>query len=280
MLPSTLALVLASALLHALWNALLKREPRTQAATLAVQAIAVVLSTAAALYGPARWYPGPAGLAYSIAAGACEAGYFATLALALEAAPLGLVYSVARGGAVLAVWPFSVLWLGERATALDMAGAGIIAGGLLSAGADPLQPEARRGLGWAGLCAAFIAAYSLCYKRALSLGAEPSALVATSLGVALVINLARGAPGRAQVVSVLRERPLQLRAVGAACFLGFRIFLVALALSGAGAVMTLRNTSVVFAQLMGFILGERPRLRPLVGAGLVTAGAILLGWPK
>ncbi|HET9449495.1 MAG TPA: hypothetical protein VFO83_01370 [Aggregicoccus sp.] len=37
-----------------------------------------------------------------------------TLAYSLRSAPLGLAYTVARGGALLLVWPASVALLGEQ----------------------------------------------------------------------------------------------------------------------------------------------------------------------
>ena len=43
----------------------------------------------------------------------------------------------------------------------------------------------------------------------------------------------------------------------------FLIFLFALQRAGAGAVFTLRNTSIVFAQLFSWALGERPTQLPV-----------------
>jgi len=37
--------------------------------------------------------------------------------------------------------------------------------------------------------------------------------------------------------------------------------------------------SVVFAQAMAWLIGERPARRQILGALLVAAGAVLLGWP-
>ena len=47
-------------------------------------------------------------VAWCLAAGTLEAGYFATLARALTRAPLGPVYTIVRGALVVA-WPISVL---------------------------------------------------------------------------------------------------------------------------------------------------------------------------
>jgi uncharacterized membrane protein len=41
-------------------------------------------------------------------------------------------------------------------------------------------------------------------------------------------------------------------------------------------VLTLRNTSVLFAAALAFMIGERPRHSEMVGAALVAAGATLM----
>ena len=57
-------------------------------------------------------------------------------------------------------------------------------------------------------------------------------------------------------------------------------FLMAMIKEGAGAVLTLRNTSVVFALVLSAALGEPPRPRQVAGALLVSLGATLVGWPR
>jgi drug/metabolite transporter (DMT)-like permease len=41
-------------------------------------------------------------------------------------------------------------------------------------------------------------------------------------------------------------------------------------------VLTLRNTSVLFAMLLAWAIGERPRWNTSLGASLVALGAILM----
>jgi len=49
--------------------------------------------------------------------------------------------------------------------------------------------------------------------------------------------------------------------------------------AAAAAALTLRNTSVVFAQLLALLLGERIPVRQWIGAAFVAAGAAVLSWP-
>ena len=194
----TTLLVLASAALHALWNALLKRERDKDAAVVAVLAVAATLAALAATVEGAAAARVPFGdraaLGWSAAAGLFEAGYFITLAMALERAPLGLAYTVSRGAAILAVWPVSAFWLGEPVSASALAGSAVLLAGLLVAGLQ--RGAGRAGVALACLCAGFIAGYHLCYKRAMA--GEPSApaVFAVALAVALPVSLARLGPRR------------------------------------------------------------------------------------
>jgi len=215
-------------------------------------------------------FVGGASVAWSLGAGVFEGGYFLLLVAALSRAPLGVAYTVSRGVAILAVWPISVLWLAEPLTAQGLAGTALLLVGLLVTA--PVR--GTDGLGLAVLCGLCISGYHLCYKQAMTGEANPAAVFALSLAVALPINLARARlPALAHA---LRTRPLPIVGAGALCGASFLIFLVALGQAGAGFVLTLRNTSIVFATLLGWAIGDPPSRRQVAGAILVTIGAACL----
>ena len=278
--PLVAALIVASAFLHALWNAGLKRQHDPEAASVAVLAIAalVALGARALVAGPA--FAGGSGLAWALSAGVCEGGYFVTLALAFREAPLGIVYTIARGGALAAIWPLSALWLGEAVTARSALGAAALVVGLSLVGLDRAGRASPRGVLWASACAAFIAGYHLCYKCSLAAGAAPSAVMPVSLAVALPVSLARlGTEGPRRALAALRASPIVVGAAGVLCTASFLVFLYALARGGAGAAATLRNTSVLFALLLAWAIGERPGRPQVAGTVGVAIGAVLIGWP-
>lgn len=270
------ALVLASALLHALWNALIKRERDVKAATLAVLAVGLIFSAIAVLFR-GRWFPSGAAFICAVAAGLFEAGYFATLSLSLKMGPLGRYYPVSRGGALLLIWPVSMLFFGEPAAPASFVGALLVVAGLFAVGL-PHRRDASgdTALHWAIASAAFIAGYNLLYKEALVLGAEPATLFATSMSIALALNLAAMRSRRKTVLTALSRSPVPMFGGGALCFLSFWLFLYCLDRGGAGATATLRNSSVLFAQAFSWQLGERPTLARVGGAGAIALGAILL----
>lgn len=281
-----IALVLLSAFLHALWNALLRREADKDLSLVAVTGFATVF---AAVVAGVRWGLGesllasPSGLGFAVAvAGVCEASYFATLAAAMARGTLGTVYTISRGGAVVLVWPLSVLVFAETATLGASAGSLLVLGGLVvcglaaRGGARGNQPGAVR---WSIACAASIAGYHLGYKAALDRGVNPSACFAVALAVAVAINVARlGRPARRELVALVRGRWPRLVVMGLGCGGSFLLLVEALAIGGSGFVLTLRNTSVLFAVAMAWWIGERPGWRELAGAALVAAGAGVMAW--
>lgn len=272
MSTAALALVLLSAFLHASWNALLKREKDTRVATAAVLLIAALAACAAMPFAKGPMFPTSAGLAWTIVAGISEGGYFLALAMALSRSPMGLAYAVARGGATLVVWPVSVLWLGERVTIVAGGGSALVVLGLLSTAEGRARAS---GMIWAWLCAFCIAGYHLAYKEALAEGAQPIAVFAVALGMALPPNV--GALGLRNIVRRVASRPATLVGAGLLCTASFVLFLVALTRGGAGIVLTLRNTSVLFAYAMAYAIGERPTRKQLAGGVLIALGALLLG---
>jgi len=64
--------------------------------------------------------------------------------------------------------------------------------------------------------------------------------------------------------------------MGIVCGGSFLILMEALARGGSGYVLTLRNTSVLFAAGLAFFIGERPAHAELAGAALVAGGAVLM----
>jgi len=273
------ALVLGSAFLHASWNAMLKRHEDPEAASVGAFAVC----TAAGAVAAATW-PGAEWNAQvvwtSAVAGVFEAGYMITLARALSRAPLGPVYTVSRGGALLVIWPISIAWLGEQVTATALAGTALIAGGLLATGVGVgRRRTGEGGLGLACLSALCIAGYHVAYKLALAAGGSPAIVFALSMCVALPLNVARlDGRGRAAARAALRSRPILVVAAGLVACASFLIFLAGLAHAGAGAVFTLRNSSVLFAQVLSWALGERPTRLGAIAAACVAGGAVLLGW--
>ena len=278
------ALVLLSALLHATWNALLRLETDKDRTLVTAVGIATLL---AAIIAGIRWALGTppfhsaAALAWTLAAGVLEWLYFASLAKALDRGALGPIYTISRGGAILLVWPISIAFFGEPLIGTSAAGSAVVFAGiaLSSMKTGDARTTTRGALGWAIACAVSIAGYHLAYKGALRSGGTGSAVFAVALAVASAINVARlGRAGRQVCAEMLRTRLPRVIVMGLICGGSFLILMEALAGAGSGYVLTLRNTSVLFATGLAFAIGERPRRVEIVGAAFVAAGAVLMAY--
>ena len=279
------ALVVFSAFLHAGWNALLRVEPDKDRGLVA--AISVAAAFACVIAG-LRWGLGDlpfeswASLGYTAIAGVFEAIYFATLAIAMDRGKLGPVYTISRGGAVLVVWPMSVVLFDEVITPTSSSGSAIVLLGLVLAGLGAHSASKRSegkssGVGWASACAASIAGYHLSYKAALSSGGSASAVFGASLAFAAVLRIIwLGRSGRRELVTVFRTRFPRALLMGLTCGGSFLILMEALARGGSGFVLTLRNTSVLFAAVLAWCIGERPVRAEFAGAALVAIGAVVM----
>lgn len=266
-------------MVHASWNAVLKSTRNPEHAVLGIGATSMLTSIVVAVVMHAPLPPRES-LAWCLLSGVLEAGYSVTLARALTAAPFGPVYTVVRGGALVVVWPVSFLLFHEKVTLLRAAGTLVVIVGLACAGwSDRGRAEKSgqaRGLATAAICALFVGGYYLAYKGALSSGGKPEFVVVISSSISFVA-LVLMKIGRARVaIEALRDDGLRIVAAGILSTLGFIVFLFAMAQAGAGFVLTLRNTSILFAQGISFFLGERPKRLAIIGAVFVTIGAILL----
>ncbi|HEX5057740.1 MAG TPA: hypothetical protein VFV99_00210 [Kofleriaceae bacterium] len=280
-----IALVLFSALLHALWNALLRIEKDKDRTLVAAVCVATLVS---ALVAGVRLGLGQVAFAttlsfvWAVVAGVLEWLYFASLAKALDRGSLGPVYTISRGGAIVLVWPLSIVVFDEPLTVLSAVGSGVVFGGLALASSRTGDRRKTDGsaLAWASACAVAISGYHLAYKAALRDGGGASAVFTVGLAVASLINLVRiGSEGRTVVATLLRTRLPRIVLMGIVSAASFLILIEALAAGGAGYVLTLRNTSVLFATGLAFAIGERPRRVEILGAACVAAGAVLMAWP-
>jgi len=282
----TTVLVLVSAFLHAAWNAQLKREVDKDRALIAAVTVgallAIVVATVRAVAGNEVPFPTLSSFAWALVAGACEQLYFLGLSRALDRGPLGPVYTISRGGAVVVVYPFSVLLFHELVTAQSLGGSALVVLGLVLSGLPVAGAAIGRTMTASATllsigCAFAIAAYHLAYKAAMDAGGASSAVFAASLTFASAINFVRsGQGGRRAIAQLVRTNWMRIVVMGLLCGGSFLMLIEALATGGAGYALTLRNTSVLFALGLAWAIGERPRLAPAIGAALVAAGAIAM----
>ena len=265
---AALALVLASAAVHALWNTLLADAEDGHASA------AVSLLAGAALFAPVAaltWEVDGAALPFIAASAALELLYFGLLATAYARADFTLVYPVARGSAPVIALLVSVAALGAALSAPQVAGVLVVAAGVVLVGGAGRGAD-RAGLALALGVGACIAAYTLVDDRGLEHAAAlpyfEAVLVLTAIPYAAAVAARTGAG------ALRRAATPRALVAGAGMFAAYALTLAALELAEAAPVAALRETSVVMAALAAVVLGgERAPLPRLAGAAAVVAGA-------
>jgi drug/metabolite transporter (DMT)-like permease len=180
------------------------------------------------------------------------------------------------------VYPVSIAVFTEQLTLVSSIGSAVVLAGLTlaSLGTGDNRAAHRTAVAWAVACAVAIAGYHLAYKAALREHGGPSAVFGVSLAAASIINVIRvGGAGREVIGQLARTRLFRVVSMGVICGGSFLILMEALVRGGAGFVLTLRNTSVLFAVGLAFLIGERPRRPEIIGAAFVAIGAMLMAWP-
>jgi len=290
--PIVLA-VLCGALLHASWNALIKSGRDKALDT----ALVHFLGAAVALPFMLWLGPPPRGAWPFIAASlVIHIGYYIALAGAYQHGELGLTYPIMRGFAPLLVALASGMFIGEAPTPVAWLGiAGITLGVALVGLAHPGEAlHHRKALMFAFANAAIIALYTVVDGRGVRAAAGTFAAAGASAdhaalryvmtlfvldGIAYpsLVWLRRSSPARREIVRYARQR-WPVAALGGSASIGsYAIALWAMTRAPIASVAALRETSVLFAALLGTVLlKERFGLQRAVGTLVIVAGVMAL----
>lgn len=273
---SVAAAVLFGALLHALWNALIKASRDKTLDTALLQVMGSALGVP--LVAVAGWPPAPA-WPYLAASVAIHLAYYTALSRAYHHGELGLAYPLMRGTAPLLVALATATAVGETLSALSWAGVLGVSAGVLALGLSRQAVAAPRSVAFALANALVIAAYTL--TDALGVRASGDALQYVA-ALYLVHGwpfalLVLGRRGGGACLAYARAR-WPVAALGAlASLLSYGIALWAMTQAPVATVAALRETSVLFAALLGtWLLKEAFTPQRAAGTALILAGVAAL----
>lgn len=270
-LPVTLA-VLGAALLHATWNALVKAGEDKTLDSVAVAAGSGLIALALAPFLPA---PAAASWPWIAASAAVHILYFICIAGAYRWGELSYSYPIMRGGGPMIVAVAGIFWFNETPSAKESIAIALICAGIL---AFARGNHDRRATYFAVANAVVIAAYTVIDAQGARLSGAPVSytlwfFVANGL---VVTGLALAQHG-ARVPAYFRR--LWLRSLlGGACALGaYGIALWAMTRAPVALVAALRETSVIFAAVIAFVLfKEKLTALRIVATSTVLAGLVVL----
>ncbi|MFT6457129.1 hypothetical protein [Pseudophaeobacter arcticus] len=276
MTPFVVAIILSAALLHAVWNAIVKTAV-DRTATLGLVALGhVVPGAVMVIYLP---LPEPESLGYVALSTLIHFGYFYMLGQAYRHGDLSVVYPIARGivPALVALW--AMIFASEFLPLQAWLGIALIGLGIQLSSWQALKSGVGRSallyaLG-TGVC---ISLYSLVDGLGVRLSGNTLSYWAWGafghIFVAGFIGLRRR--------RVLAQIPARSWGIGIAGGLvsmtAYGLVLFAKNFAPLGAVSALRETSVIFAALIGFVfLREGNWIRRLGAAVVMALGVALIG---
>lgn len=277
------AAVLFAALLHAGWNALIKSgdDVALDTALIHVLGCGVGLVCVAVVGFPrAEAWPW---IAASIA---IHLGYYITLVGAYRHGDLGFAYPIMRGTAPLLVALASAPLVGERLSATAWLGVvgisvGVLAIGLARTASTTVGGSRMHALAFALANAAIIGCYTIVDGIGVRVSGDALAYISTlflldGLPFFAIVMWQRRGDHRAAIATMRARWPVAL-AGACASLAAYGIALWAMTKAPVASVAALRETSVLFAALIGtLLLGERFRLERAIGTGAIVAGVIAL----
>lgn len=272
-----------SAVAHAVFGAMQKGSYDPWLTRGAIDAWIVVISAPIALF----LVPWPNQTTFLILIGAIviHFAYKVTMALAYEKAAYTVVYPVVRGtGPLVTVIAASVLF-SEHFTAMQWVGVACLSGGILLLAARNLSEEIidpkalKLGLVWAFVGGMLVALYTTYDAYGIRQSPNPFTFLAWFFFLSSIdFALLAGWHYRRMPIKPDLRKLFWLGLAGALiAWFSFGGVMMATRLDKVGEAAVLRETSIVFAALIGwFILGEKVGPRRLFLMALVALGAVIV----
>lgn len=266
--------VLGAAFLHALWNALIKLGTSKIGAMVILSVAEIPIGLAIAASRP---LPAAEVWPWVIAAGCTHFFYKTFLTFAYDRGDLSRVYPIARGAAPMIVALVGAALLSDAITTMQYAGIGLLAAGIaLMARGVFTDGESRKLLPFALGSAVATAAYTLIDGLGARVSGDAVAYVAWVFVVdGLIFTLGMTAlRGRSVYPSSAKAWAMGSFA-SLASYGAYAISIWAMTIAPIAVVAALRETSILFAVLIGWLwFGERMTRDKALAAVMIVAGVI------
>lgn len=267
--------VLGAALLHASWNAAIKTGANKQSSMM-------ILTIGQGIIGflVVVWMPWPQADVWPwlIASGVVHMFYQLFLAYAYEQGDLSRVYPISRGSAPLMVLIFSLFFLSDTITRSELFGVAVLGLGIvLMARGALMSGENLRLIPFALGAAIATAAYTIIDGLGARIMGAPVAYVGWLLLMSgfFYVPAALVLKGRAVLRASRHDWTVGI-AAAAASLVAYTIAVWAMTQAPIALVAALRETSILFAVLIGWIIfGERMNTGKAIAAALIVLGGVL-----
>jgi len=271
------ALVLLAAFLHAAWNALVKAGRDRLVVLTIANGTGVLVALSIAPFVP---LPLPQSWPFLLASVVLHTGYYFFLIRAYRVGDLSHVYPLARGLSPVLVALLAAMFANEIPSPLGLVGVLLACAGITSLAFDAGPPWRgdRRPLAYAAGTAVFIATYTLADGMGVRRAGE-------ALPYIVWLMILDGIPiigfttyvRRHQLAAALTSNWRAGCTSGLLQFGAYALVIWAMSLGTMASVSALRETSVIFAALIGaLVLKERVGALRISAAILVALGIVLM----
>ena len=270
--------VLGAALLHASWNALVKSagDKFMTSARVCLWCGLIAVAVAAATPVPAR-----AAWPFVLASALIHVVYFVGVGRLYRTADLSVAYPLMRGAAPMIATALAFATLGERPAGLALLGIVALVAGIVGMGASGFSQGRIDGRTLAVALAngAVIALYSVIDGQgarvsgpgmAYAFGYNAWADALTAIFYAPLLFAWRGRG----VAQELTQAPGRAAAGGLAAFVGYALVVWTMTRAAIGEVAALRETSVLFAAVIGVLALGEPFRHARAGATLLILAGV------
>lgn len=269
--------VLGSALLHALWNSLIKTGTSRLGATVILSLGEVPIGIAVVLFCKVpTWEVMP----WVIASGIAHFFYKFFLTYAYARGDLSRVYPLARGTAPLIVGVVSTSFLDEPLTLLQFAGVMVLGFGILMmAGGVLWGGENRRMIPFALGSAVATALYTLIDGHGARVAGDPVAYVAWVFIADGSIFAGGILASKGWLILPKEHRPWTAGMIAAAAsYAAYGISVWAMTVAPISLVAALRETSILFAVAIGALFFHEKISKPKALAAFVIVSGVVVTW--
>jgi len=280
---TALGLLLAAAMMHTIWNLLVKRAKEKQVFIWCSLIVGTIIFSPLLVTSPlllVTTWP------YLISSALVEVIYYITLIRAYENGDFSLVYPMARGAAPAFLLIWATFFLGERPRFFGLIGIALLVFGLIIVGGKTWW-TLRKTSGFSKSALALALGVACCISIYTAIDGAAvhhvSPLPYTVLVIALAALFITPAVvkryGNDAIANEWRANWLRITLVGLFTLLAYMLALKAYTIARVSYAGSVREISVVFAAFVGWRwLGESFGAIRLVGAMFIFAGILVIAF--
>jgi drug/metabolite transporter (DMT)-like permease len=269
----TIAAVLAAAFAHASWNALVKSSPNRLLMLTAIRVVGLITGVTLATQVP---IPDAGAWPFLVLAAVCHTLYFALMLQSYRLGDMSQAYPIARGTAPILVTILSAAFVGEVPSLQSWLAVGLISLGILIIALSGTHFN-RPLVAFALITGVVISGYSLLSGVGIRRTSNWLSYVAwleifVSCGMVLFVAIKH----RAAAIEFAQSQWMLAILAGVLSVGGYMVALWAMTRNAIGPIVALRETSVVFAAIIGSIVLKEGFAKKRIGAAVVVAIGVVL----